>query len=391
MMDEIEQQLREFVNGKKKQKTVKIIGKNFYRTILADYHSGLISTRICEKHNISKQRLYYYRKDLVSRGLMTFDPSGFGVITQKGKLFLMNEKPEKSKRKKGSRRYVSDEKLNTIHVHGLRVKFPLVADSSKKFWVKESDFGYSGKKYYHYHSDFTIVKNGRSSIEVMLDFFVDADNSKEFSEYLVKILDSKIKKAVFYLDENGIEINYSKRSVSNIEYAIRTPFNKDIDWSKVLHEQLDLKTIRDKIFKGDKDQRAIAKVDRSHHTFESNHKTYGDKVLDMPETIDQLSRSLIPTLDKLRESNDVLAENMKTHVSVMQEIRDGLSEFRSEIRSARLLGAEEINKEYERVENMNVKDLTESIVCPSCGSSYSKKLYACPKCHKETGLNKFMR
>jgi len=398
---EIEKALNDFLIGKSKKnkvkkqsKKIKKEVKHFYLYILKDLHDGLDLSKIQKKHSIYKQKLYYYLKLLKSEGLIVKVGYGTWELTQKGEIYLMNSSNNLSRRKKGSQRFVSDPKTNQIHIHNLRIKFPLIEDKSSKFWQKESDFSYVGKKYYYFHELFTVEKIGNVTIEIKLDFWISANNEKDFKNNLIKALDSRIDQAVNYISDKGIEVNYSKRSVINIELAIKTPFDSQIDWSKIVHEYLDLKRLREKIFEGDLNQPGKAIIDRSHRTRETNSIRYGEKVLAMPETIDHLSNSLIPVLSEFKDisaqrliSDKNLAININTHTAVLKNLKGAVSDLRNEINifRDRVLTDEELDDMIEKPTDPKIK-----MVKCRCGAEYSNKLYCCPKCKGREELKKYL-
>lgn len=397
-IDWLEKQLEKIISEKKNsQRTRKEVAKcNIH--VLNDIAEGLTAQQIRKKNNWKNYELYRHLKPLKDQGFIKKISYALWEITQKGKEYLEQNKGKIFKGTEGVHRFVSSETtgINEIRVHAFRIKFPLLKDNSElNFWGNPDYFGYNVRSYNFLvktsKDRITLQKIGKDNktLEVKLHFFLNVAGHKDFEKKFYDALIERLNYVSFILDENAIEIERDKPSDINIEFAIKTPYTEElrkID-SLPFDELLDLKRLRKKIFKLGRDQKAIVKTDRSDpKALETNDPLHGNLLLKMPETIEHLSQSLIPTLAQLRDANLDLAENMKTHVSVLKKIDTGIG-----LLNKTLTDQHKVDRIAKSLTDPTIKIDSEMMKCPLCESKFSKNLYlernkVCPNCHRQLDL-----
>lgn len=331
----------------------------------------------------SDSRLSNYTRKLKDEGLIIKAGYGSWNLTQKGYLYLSKNKPEISIRKPPKLRPISTSKDSAvdIHVHSLRIKFELLEDNSDpSFWNRKSDMAYT-EKYFHYSENMTIEKTSKSII-LHIDFNISLNDPKLLDGKLSMELIDRINSSIEVLESNGIAINRKLPMDINVEYGIETPITRNIrKFLSASSEILDLRRMREKLFAEGLEQEAWSKIDASHgRGIDTSDLLYIRKLLEMPETVDSLSKSMIPVLGDLKEVNTHLAINIKEHYGVLGEMKLTLSDIRNELRIKREL---DIIEKPDDPENIDLN-------CPFCDARFSKKLllkrkFICPNdsCYRD--------
>jgi len=320
-------------------------------------NNNTYSSGIAKRYGISRQAIQKRLKDLETYGYIEVDIKEGLIIyyklTPKGLEESKKHKMKLSKRKPKmsfSHRSIKPSIQPTeVYIHAFRIKLPLISDNSDNFWEEESDLAY-GKKYYKKLDDITLEKVF-SSLIIHFRFPIESLTSKEFDEKFESNLNKELQEITELLTKNNIMIDSEIKKDTMIEFAINDPLTQTLrQIGARIGEFIDLKRLREKIFKEGLDQKAYAKFDSTPEKFtrETNDRLYLRKVLDMPEILDKMGKEFTPAIKKL-------TEQIELHLAVQQNTLKAQDETVKTMESIRknleLLPKEDGYKIWKRMKN----------------------------------------
>lgn len=185
---------------------------------------------------------------------------------------------------------------------------------------------------------FTVRNNNNKSISLFL-FSREIPRNFDVTNLCLRT----VFKAYKLMEEKGVILDYMSASVKNLNISVR---NQDLDKVFNKGEKFEVLLGRQtkKIFEKDKEREAAAWVDSSPYLgVETNDLRYKENLIMVPERVERMDGLLTTINAKLTPAIENLAEEMNTHVDVMQAIREGISAFNKTVKGFKpkqtLLGA----------------------------------------------------
>lgn len=287
----------------KKYKQVQI--RNLYLTIYQSLKQHKSPSRVCFELGISKARLQYYLDKLKKQGIIAKIGYGTWEVKKEVQISSLGTRVEKTKKP-------------ITNLHSLQINIPVTLGKiNDKEWTIKEKLNHWIPKYKGLSNlgGLTIKNNNNKSITV----FAKTRNITDLNE--VYNLAFKIRAYVYeYFKQRGVILNVFNAQTKNLNLATEDK-NAPTMLDKGHKFTLDLDKKSEKIF--DKDNLdAKAWIDGSPFKFsaETNDLEWKRAYLSMPFTLNKLAELIVPTIQSLNH-------NMKTHISIMQDISKGLKRF----------------------------------------------------------------
>jgi len=325
-----------------------------YYIILKLIDNGSYPAQIARKLNTTRQNIYKILKNMEKKKwivVVTRKPKTF-KLTPTGYHVLQNLEKKLAKKKKTDVNHSSyrvSEQVRDVRVHALRLKFPIVFDGSGggfgrpvflNNWIKRVarlDFPVA----------VTVSKTTRS---VVVDFH--ARVFKRGPSFFTDLLEWVLKGiwyVYWFLAENNVKID--PRGVRVLHQHIANPMP---EFDGVVPENLSVEVKLGRRARGPGGYlREEAKVwgDRSGGLFEveTNDLTYEEKLVLMPENVDEVKRrtmriqaklydiddsvkKFFAALDKFSYSLEMYNENIMMHLDVLRKMSETLDDIKNYIK-----------------------------------------------------------
>lgn len=315
-------------------KEVKVKEFDFYFTILNLINQNHNPTHISKTLNRSKQAVNHYIKVLKGWGII--EKRGYGVwevkkdkytdfITQYGK----NIRRSKSATS-GSLSTFTSFKSN---IHALEVLIPIIkggldlvrdfegyVHKGLKGWIPEY-------KRFFSPLGFTIRNNNNRSVSV---FLWSRELPRSFD--ITGLVTGLVVCVYDLLKKKGVVLNIFESKVKNLHLSVS---NDDLDrvFNKGEHFEVLLGRSCDKVLPFDGVRGAKAWVDSSPYLgVETNDVGYRNNLVMMPERVLALCGSVKCLDDNLKPVLSELSVQIKSHLGVLGDIRDGIKSFNNSVK-----------------------------------------------------------
>ena len=269
---------------------------DFYLYILDQIKNNKSPYSLCSKHNISKQKLSYYIKQLKDKGIIR--RVGYGVW-QQVKEFVVGEEVEKP----------------STNLHALNIKFPILDGKvmDNDWEIKERLNNWLPK-----YTDLSILgglkikNNNNKSITV----FAKTRNIKDIEE--VDNLSYKIREYIYhFFKKQGVTLDKFNCETKNINLATADKQSESM-LRKGEKFELDLNKKAEKIFQEDNID-GKAWIDGSPYKFtaETNDKAWKREYLSMPFRILDMFR----LMEVQAKNISLFAKHLKSHTEMVIEMK----------------------------------------------------------------------
>ncbi len=305
--------------------------KNFYfrsftlpLAILLKLKAGKYEKQIANEIGISKQRVHYYITIFLSKGYITtlFKSSCkcYDLTTEGHKLLseLQKEKLQSKKSSPGMKQFLLMPKKTRLHA--LTIKFPIIEDKDNRKWNKEVKINNWVKRYEVLPIGITVEKTTKHiiahfhSIETEKPLFMTEFQNQAFRGLLYLI--SWLRHRNILID--GFSGEVISQHIANESDEYEKAVDKHLTVSKELGRTAQ-SLFPTKI-------NAKAWIDRSEGQLETetNDTIYEEKLLKMPETIDDMEKKMIPVLNSFSHQIMLHLEVQKETLKTLKKIQDSL-------------------------------------------------------------------
>lgn len=306
--------------SKQRQKTdAKILP--FTYLLLLKLDQGQYAKQIAIGTERTRQAIQYHIRKLEKDGLIERDvrtSCSFYRLTNKGRQFVKNYKLPESK-------HFSPPITKARH-NNFVMKFPILIDNPEAKWQEEvSAHTWVKKKDILYNPvPLTIIKTTKNVLIYVHEF--ETDNKMFLSDYIRKTDKARFFVYFYLKKEKGIEIDLiNGETISEETAKIMPELEGEINPSKktMIQFQRDAQSF----YPTKTNARAWIDNSKGKPEVETNDMLYEEKVIMMPERIEKLEKAF----DKITENQVIFAENLATHLKVLEDmsatlkaIRDGL-------------------------------------------------------------------
>lgn len=309
------------MEGKKKGK------KSFYFTIVSLINQGLAPSQICLKLNLSKQTVNYYISRLKNDDLIKKIGYGVWEINQpQYRDYIRRSKNSTLGRKEIFTSFFTSQDFRS-NIHALEILIPIGSgslDLVKDFegYLQEGLKGWT-PEYKRVLSPlgFTLRNNNNKSVSV---FLWSREIPRNFD--ITGLVTGLVAYVYDLLKKKDVILNIFEAKLKTLHLSVS---NKDLDrvFNKGERFEVLLGRACDKVLPKDEEREAKAWVDSSPYLgVETNDIRYKNNLVLMPERVESLTNDLKPVLADL-------TVQIKTHLIVMNEIKDGIRSFNKTVKN----------------------------------------------------------
>lgn len=245
-------------------------------------------------------------------------------LTKEGKeLMPLLKKPQSAKISPPMNVRSTLEKEGYVRKNNLSYEFPILKDNLEAQWQEKNKHGtwYGYKDILAFPIGMTIVKHPN---KIYVHFHQFRTEKKRF---LIENM-TYIMRGILYLEQylrhkKGIEIDTIAGMTKSLEVANEMP-EQEGNFDKAMKTSITLTRKAQALFPSEMKVKAWLDHSKGFPEIETNDLLYEEKLLLMPETIHKLEKQQ----DFMWQNQIKFAENLQTHLEVMQEMKETMKQIR---------------------------------------------------------------